>query len=111
MIKLSYPIEHGQVKDWHDMEAIYRYIFEELKVNPKEHPVLLTEPPLNPIINRIKTAEMLWDTFGVPSLCFQSTAVLSLYARGMMTGVVLDVGDGISSACAIYEGYSIRSAT
>ena len=28
-----------------------------------------------------------------------------------MTGVVLDVGDGISSACAIYEGYSIRSAT
>jgi actin-related protein len=52
------------------MEAIYRYIFEELKVNPKEHPVLLTEPPLNPIINRIKTAEMLWDTFGVPSLCF-----------------------------------------
>jgi len=54
---------------------------------------------------------MLFDLFGVPSLQFQSTAVLSLYARGMMTGVVLDVGDGVSSASAIYEGYSIRNAT
>jgi actin-related protein len=93
------------------MEAIYRHIFEELKVNPKEHPVLLTESPLNPISNRIRTAEMMFETFGVPSLFFQSTAVLSLYARGMMTGVVLDVGDGVSSAAAIYEGYSIRNAT
>ena len=49
VIKLSYPIEHGAVKDWSDMEQIYKYIFEDLKVNPKEHPVLLTEPPLNSI--------------------------------------------------------------
>lgn len=111
LVKLSYPIEHGAVTNWQDMEHIYRHIFEELKVNPKEHPVLLTESPLNPISNRIRTAEMMFDTFGVPSLFFQSTAVLSLYARGMMTGVVLDVGDGVSSASAIYEGYSIRNAT
>ncbi len=52
------------------MEAIYRYIFEELKVNPKEHPVLLTESPLNPISNRIRTADMMFETFGVPSLFF-----------------------------------------
>jgi len=49
VLKLSYPIEHGAVRDWADMEHIYRHIFEELKVNPKEHPVLLTESPLNPI--------------------------------------------------------------
>jgi actin-related protein len=47
---------------------------------------------------------MMFGTFNVPCLFFQSTAVLSLYARGMMTGVVLDVGDGVSSASAIYEG-------
>lgn len=29
----------------------------------------------------------------------------------MTTGVVLDVGDGVSSVSAIYEGYSIRNAT
>jgi len=80
------------------MEHIFRYIFEDLKVNPREHPVLLTEAPLNPIQNRIRLAEMMFDAFNVPSLFFQSTAVLSLYARGMTTGVVLDVGDGVSSA-------------
>lgn len=70
VIKLSYPIEHGVVKDWNDMEAIYRYIFDELKVNPKEHPVLLTEAPLNPINNRIHLAELFFETFGVPALYF-----------------------------------------
>ncbi len=52
-MKLSYPMEHGAVRDWKDMENIYRYIFDELKVNPKEHPILLTENPLNPVGNRI----------------------------------------------------------
>ena len=59
VIKLSHPIEHGVVKglnDWDDMEKIWSYIFDELNVNPKEHPVLLTEPPLNPLANRIRTA-------------------------------------------------------
>lgn len=93
------------------MEAIWRYIFDELKVNPKEHRVLLTEPPNNPISNRIKTAEKFFETFGVPYLYFQTQAVLSLYARGMTTGVVFDCGDGVTHASAIYEGYSITNAT
>ena len=56
ILKLTYPMEHGIVQDWNDMEAIWRHIFDELKVNPREHPILLTEPPLNPIGNRIRTA-------------------------------------------------------
>jgi actin len=52
------------------MEKIYRYIFEELKVNPKEHPVLLTEPVHNPIQNRVKMAQMMFDNFGVPVVYF-----------------------------------------
>jgi actin-related protein len=99
------------VQNWDDMEKIYRYIFEELKVNPKEHPVLLTEPVLNPIGNRIRMAQMMFDNFGVPVVYFQNQSVLSLYARGMTTGVVLDCGDGVTTASAIYEGYSIANAT
>jgi centractin len=70
IIKLHYPMEHGIVQDWEEMEAIWRHIFDELKVNPREHRVLLTEPPNNPISNRIKTAQMFFDTFGVPYLFF-----------------------------------------
>lgn len=56
LLKLSYPIERGVVKDWDDMDAIFKHIFRELDVTPKDHPVLLTEPPQNPIRNRIRLA-------------------------------------------------------
>ena len=111
LLKLSYPMEHGVVQNWDDMEAVWRHCFDELKVNPREHPILLTEPPLNPISNRIKTAQMFFENFQVPKIFFHPSSVLSLYARGLTTGVVLDVGDGVSSATAIYDGFSIQSAT
>ena len=53
---MSYPIERGVVKDWDDMDAIFKHIFRELDVTPKDHPVLLTEPPQNLIRNRIRLA-------------------------------------------------------
>ena len=60
-------MEHGVVKDWDEMEAIWRHIYEELGIkNLKEHPVLLTEPPNNPISNRIRTAQLFFETFDVP---------------------------------------------
>lgn len=52
------------------MEQIWRYIFDELKVSSKEHPVLLTEPPLNPFTNRTKTADIFFETFGTPKIFF-----------------------------------------
>lgn len=48
LLKLKYPISHGIIKDWKYMDLIWNHIFQELKVNTKETPVFLTEPPLNP---------------------------------------------------------------
>jgi len=45
------------------MEALWRYVGDELKVSFKEHPIMLTEAPLNPYQNRIKTAEIFFETF------------------------------------------------
>mmetsp|Transcript_29698 Transcript_29698/g.28878 ORF Transcript_29698/g.28878 Transcript_29698/m.28878 type:complete len:150 (-) Transcript_29698:477-926(-) len=92
------------------MEHLWRHIFDELKIQPKEHPVLITEAPLNPYFNRMKTAEIFFETFGTPSLFFQTQAVLSLYAQGRTTGVVLDCGDGVCHCSPVYEGFSINSA-
>ena len=60
---MNYPIEHGIITDWKDMEQLWMHVFNELKVSPKEHPVLLTEAPLNPYQNRIRTAEIFFETF------------------------------------------------
>ena len=67
---MNYPIEHGIITDWKDMEQLWMHVFNELKVSPKEHPVLLTEAQLNPYQNRIRTAEIFFETFQTPSLFF-----------------------------------------
>jgi centractin len=52
-------------------------------------------------------SQLLFETFNVPALCISIQAVLSLYASGRITGVVLDSGDGVTHAVPIYEGFSI----
>lgn len=69
-MKLNYPIEHGVITNWDDMEQLWRHIFDQLKVSAKEHPILLTEPPLNPYNNRIKTADIFFEKFGAPKIFF-----------------------------------------
>ncbi|KAF8926964.1 Actin-2, partial [Dissophora ornata] len=111
LLKIKYPIEHGIVQDWDDMEKIWQHIYsDELKTMSEEHPVLLTEAPLNPMRNREMAAQIFFETFNVPALFTSIQAVLSLYSSGRTTGVVLDSGDGVTHAVPVYEGFAIPHA-
>ena len=113
----QYPIEHGIVTDWDDMEKIWHHtFFNELRVAPEDHRVLLTEVAMNPKIDaekerrntdREKMTQIMFETFNVPGFYVSIAGVLSLYSSGRFTGIVVDSGDGVSSTVPVYEGYSL----
>lgn len=108
---LEYPMDKGHVVDkgWDAMEALWEHIYSKPNINVKaeDHPVLMTEAPLNPCHNRDKVAEIFFETFRAPALFFAPPAVLSLYSSGRTTGVVLDVGEGVTHAVPVYEGFAL----
>ncbi|GAY37637.1 hypothetical protein CUMW_030560 [Citrus unshiu] len=111
VLRLSHPVNRGMVRDWDAMERLWEHIFDkELRVTIEEHPVLLTEPPLNPKINREKMVEIMFEGFEIPATYVAIQAVLSLYASGRTTGIVMDSGEGVTHVVPIYEGYALPHA-
>ena len=112
LIKLNYPVVHGSFQREEDILTIFSSIFSKLGINSqemKEHPVLITEPILNPYTNREKITHSLLDNLGVPAIFFASQPLLSLFSTSSISGTVLESGEGVTQSCVVYEGYSITS--
>ncbi|XP_013390001.1 uncharacterized protein LOC106158521 [Lingula anatina] len=111
VLTLKHSLEHGLVTNWDDMEKIWHHAFaDQLRIQPDEHALVLTEAPLNPKQNRERMLQIMFENFGVPCMYISVQAVLSLYASGRTTGVVLDCGDGVSHVVPVYEGYCLPHA-
>jgi len=113
MLNLQSPIQGGFVTDWDAMEKLWEYTFDkELQISPEANnmPVLLTDAPLNPKVNRERMAQIMFETFKVPGFYIATQAVLSLYASGRTRGIVVESGADVSHAVPIFEGYALPHA-
>ena len=94
------------------MEAVWHHTFyNELRITPEEiQGVLITEAPRNPKENREKMMTYMFETFNVKNSYVAIQAVMSLYANGRSTGLVVDSGDGVTHTVPVFEGFSIPHA-
>mmetsp|Transcript_27809 Transcript_27809/g.24605 ORF Transcript_27809/g.24605 Transcript_27809/m.24605 type:complete len:374 (+) Transcript_27809:54-1175(+) len=111
LISLRYPIEHGIVCNWDDMEKLLHHtFFNELRIDPKDEDVFLSEASLNPKANREKSVEILFEKFDINSVAMASQSILGLYSSGRTSGMVCESGEGVTHCIPIYEGYSLPQA-
>lgn len=111
VLSLEWPVEHGIIEDWDAWEKLISFTYyNSLRINPEDRALLLTEAPYSPRRNREKMAEIMFETFGVPALYVETQALLSLYASGSTTGLVLDSGEGVTHVVPVVESFLLKHA-
>ncbi|KAL8137880.1 hypothetical protein V2J09_003881 [Rumex salicifolius] len=96
-LDISYPVSNGIIQNWDDMCHVWDHAFhDELKIDPMECKILLTDPPLNPSKNREQMVETMFERYNFSGVFIQIQAVSTLYAQGLLTGLVIDSGDGVT---------------
>jgi len=112
MLDIKYPLDNGIVRNWEDMCHLYDYTFyERLKIDPKDCKIMLTEAPMNPKKNREEMIQTMFEKYNFKSCYIAIQAVLVLYAQGLLTGVVVDSGDGVTHIVPVYEGFALPHLT
>ncbi|CAF0950941.1 unnamed protein product [Adineta steineri] len=111
-LEINYPVANGIVTNWEDMEHIYTYLFgpKKMNIDPRDAKILLTEAPLNPVKNRAKMLDVMLDKFQFHECSLAYQAILTLYAQGILTGVVVDIGDGVTHICPVIDGFCLQNS-
>jgi len=103
------PIQKGLVSNWEAMEQLWDHIFlDRLRINPKEHPLLVSEPSFNTRPFRETLTEILFEKHEIPGLFVAKNAVLTCFASGKSSGLVLDSGGGTTCVAAVHDGYVLQ---
>ncbi|XP_020941112.1 actin-85C-like [Sus scrofa] len=111
-LNLLYPISRASVTNWDHMEKIWHHSFYQvLHVAPEQHPLMVTEPPLNPLSNKEQVSQILFETFCVPALFLANQGVLSLYASGQTSGMTIESGEGMTYFGPIIDGCPLHQST
>lgn len=111
-LDISYPMDNGVVRNWDDMRHVWKYTFEEkLKEDPRNCKVLLTEAAMNDKRNRQKMFEVMLEEYQAVGCYVAIQAVLTLCAQGLLTGIVVDSGDGVTHIVAVHTGFALPHLT
>ncbi|XP_067410506.1 actin-like protein 9 [Emydura macquarii macquarii] len=111
-VEIIEPVRNGIIIDWEAAEVLWRHMFyHDLKVPPEEHALLMSDPPLSPTTNREKMVEVVFESLNSPGMYIAYHSVLSVYAHGKISGLVVDTGYAVTHTVPVHEGYNLPHAT
>ncbi|WFD32420.1 NuA4 histone acetyltransferase subunit [Malassezia sp. CBS 17886] len=96
------------VQDVSSFEALGAHAYDVLSTDAASHPLLLTEPATNPKHVRAQMAEVAFEGLQVPAFYLANRTVLSSFAAGRPTSLVVDVGASQVSAIPVVDGFVLR---
>jgi actin-related protein 2 len=110
LLDLSHPVTEGIITDEEDLFKLWDYtLTQKMGIeDPSEKKIIVTEAPLNPISNKIKIFEILFEKIGVGAINVEPQAKCSLFAEGIDTGIVLDSGDGVTHCIPVSDGAILK---
>ncbi|KAJ6892883.1 actin [Populus alba x Populus x berolinensis] len=104
ILTLKYPIEHGIVSNWDDMEKIWHHTFyNELPCCPRRAPSALNGGSFKPKANREKMTQIMFETF-------KHSCYVCRHSGCFVLVLCWISGDGVSHTVPIYEGYALPHA-
>jgi actin-related protein 2 len=65
---------------------------------------------MNPVANKVGMMEVMFEKFQVGRIQYGMQALMSLFAEGMDTAMLLDSGDGVTHCIPVYSGNIIKSS-
>ncbi|XP_068089420.1 actin-like protein 6A [Hyperolius riggenbachi] len=98
------PLKDGLVEDWDGLQAVLDYTYKTLNSKSRLHPVLMSEAVWNTKEKREKLTELMFEHYKVPAFFLCKTAVLTTFANGRNTALVLDSGSKYTTAIPVQDG-------
>lgn len=112
LLSFAYPIKRGTIEQWDDFCKLQRYGFEnELRVDPSEYPVHITEPIQAPKKQRIDLLKYFFEELDAPLFYISNQALQSVYATGNTTGLAIECGDGVTQIVPVSNGFTLKHAS
>eukprot|EP00039_Didymoeca_costata_P026898 m.16946 g.16946 ORF g.16946 m.16946 type:complete len:435 (-) comp5848_c0_seq1:27-1331(-) len=105
-LELFSPVRDGLVEDWDMYEELLDYVYkDQLRADPEEHPLMVAEATWNTKLKREQFIELMFEKYKVPALFLAKSAVLSAFASGRSTALIIDGGASSTSVTPVYDGF------
>jgi len=101
----------GLVENFDHLERLIEHtLSSRLRIQGSEHPMLFSEAPHTSAQQREKLTQLLFEKFQIPAFFLAKSPVLSAFANGKSTALIVDSGASGTVVSPVYDGYVLSKS-